>query len=74
MLKLTQGQGHKVKGQGQICDFVKTCFDYISRTNEWILIKITHRVDINEMLKLTQGQGNKVKGIGHICEFVKNLC
>ena len=21
--KLTQGQGHKVKGQGQICDFVK---------------------------------------------------
>ena len=23
MLKLTKGQGHKVKGQGQICDFVK---------------------------------------------------
>ena len=23
MLMLTQGQGHKVKGQGQICDFVK---------------------------------------------------
>ena len=23
MLKLTQGQGHKVKGQGQICNFVK---------------------------------------------------
>ena len=21
--KLTQGQGHKVKGQGHICDFVK---------------------------------------------------
>ena len=23
MLMLTQGQGHKVKGQGQICHFVK---------------------------------------------------
>ena len=23
MLKLTQGQGHKVKGQGHICNFVK---------------------------------------------------
>ena len=23
MLKLTKGQGHKVKGQGHICDFVK---------------------------------------------------
>ena len=31
ILKLTQGQGHKVKGQGQICKFVKkTCFDYMS--------------------------------------------
>ena len=28
MLKLTQGQGHKVKGQGKICKFVKkTSFD-----------------------------------------------
>ena len=24
MLKLTLGQGHKVKGQGQLCSFVKT--------------------------------------------------
>ena len=23
MLMMTQGQGHKVKGQGQICNFVK---------------------------------------------------
>ena len=23
MLKLTQGQGHDVKGQGEICNFVK---------------------------------------------------
>ena len=23
--KLNQGQGQKVKGQGQLCNFVKTC-------------------------------------------------
>ena len=26
ILKLTVGQGHKVKGQGQICSLVKTLF------------------------------------------------
>ena len=26
IFKLTLGQGHKVKGQGQICSFVKTLF------------------------------------------------
>ena len=26
ILKLTLGQGHKVKGQGQICSFVKNLF------------------------------------------------
>ena len=26
MLKLTKGQGHKVKGQGQICNYVKKLF------------------------------------------------
>ena len=25
-LKVTQGQGHKVKGQGQICYYAKTLF------------------------------------------------
>ena len=25
MLMLTKGQGQKVKGQGQLCNFVKTC-------------------------------------------------
>ena len=24
-LKVTQGQGHKVKGQGRICNYVKIC-------------------------------------------------
>ena len=26
MLKLTEGQGHKVKGQGQICKFIRNLF------------------------------------------------
>ena len=26
MLKLTKGHGHKIKGQGQICKFVKDLF------------------------------------------------
>ena len=26
MLMLTQGQGHKVKGQGRICNFVKKTY------------------------------------------------
>ena len=34
MLKLTKGQGHKVKGQGQIYSFDKKGFDYISWTND----------------------------------------
>ena len=28
MLKMIQGQGHKIEGQGQICNFVKTKFDH----------------------------------------------
>ena len=35
MFKLTKGQGHKVKGQGQICNFVrKTYFDYINKRRQ----------------------------------------
>ena len=31
MLKLAQGQGNEVKGEGQICKIVKkNCFSYIS--------------------------------------------
>ena len=30
MLKLYQGQGHKVKGQGQICSFLKNIVSAIS--------------------------------------------
>ena len=27
MLKFTRGQGHKAKDQGQVCKFVKPCFN-----------------------------------------------
>ena len=41
--------------------------------DEWILIILTHMIDIDETLKLTQGQGHKVKGQGQICDVVKHL-
>ena len=81
MLKLYQGQGHKVKGQGHICSFLKkTCFGYISWANHWTLMMSIHMISINVMLKLTKGQGHKVKSQGHkvkgqiqICKCVKML-
>ena len=68
-IKLTQGQGHKVKGQGNICSYVKLLFSYKSWTDDSILMILTYLIDIDETLKLTQGQGHKVKGQGHICIY-----
>ena len=48
MLKLTQGQGHKVKGQGQICNYTKKIFGYKSLTADCILLIIEHMIDINK--------------------------
>ena len=74
LLKLTQGQGHKVKGQGQICCYVKYWdLGYKLWTDEWILMILSHMVDINKTLKLTQGQGHKVKGQGQISNYVKKF-
>ena len=72
-LKLTQGQGHKVKDQGHICSYVKLLFSYESWTDDSILMILTYPINIDETLKLTQGQGHKVKGQGHICNYVKQL-
>ena len=60
-LKLTQGQGHTVKDQGHICNYVKLLFSYKSWTGDSILMTITYLIDIDETLKLNQGQGHKVK-------------
>ena len=65
-LKLTQGQGQKVKDQGHICNYVKLLFSYKSWTGDSILMILTYLIDIYETLKLTQGQGYKIKGQGHI--------
>jgi len=59
MLKLTKGQGHKVKGKGQIYKFVKNLFGYIPWTNDLIWMILAHMIDINEMLKLTLGHGDE---------------
>ena len=47
-LKLTKGQGHKVKGQGHIYVFMwNSCFDYKSWTDGLILMILTYVIDID---------------------------
>ena len=72
-LKLTQGQGHKVKDQGHIWSYVKLLFSYKSWTDDSILMILTYLIDIDETLKLTQGQGHKIKCQGHIRIYVTLL-
>ena len=74
-LNLTQGQGHKVKDQGHICNYVKLLFSYKSWAIDSILMILTLMIDNDETFKLTQGQGQgqKVKGQGHICIHAKFL-
>ena len=40
-VKLTQGQGHKVKGQGHICIYVKFFFQLLIITDESIMMILT---------------------------------
>ena len=70
-LNLTQGQGHKVKDQGHICNYVKLLFSYKSWAIDSILMILTLMIDIDETLKSTQGQGQKIKGQGHIRIYVR---
>ena len=59
-LKLTQGQGQKVKDQGHICNYVNLLFSYKLWADDSILMIFTDLIDIDETLKLTQGQGHKI--------------
>ena len=70
MLKLTKGHGHKVKGQGQTCNFV---IIHKSNMDDRILMVLTKKIDVYETGKLTQGQGQKVKGQGQTCNYTKNI-
>ena len=70
ILKLTLGQGHKVKGQGNICSYVKLLFSYKSWTDDSILMILTYLIDIDETLNLTQSQGHKIKGQGHMRIYI----
>ena len=56
-----------------VCMSASSVHAYESRTDDWILMMFTYKIDIYEMLKLSQGQGHKVKAQGQICNFVKNL-
>ena len=60
MLKFTLVQGHRVKGQGQICEYAKKLY-LLYTMNQWFDIDDAHMIDINKMMKLTSGQGHKVK-------------
>ena len=57
-LKLTWGQGHGVKSQGQIYSYVKKSFSHVTWTEGWIMMKITCMADINEKIILIHGQGH----------------
>ena len=70
-LKLTQGQGHKVKDQGHIRNYVKLLFSFKSWMGDSILMILLYLIDIDERFKLTQGQGHKITGHGHIRIYVK---
>ena len=72
-LNLTQGQGHKVKNQGHICNYVKLLLSYKSWAIDSILMILTYLINIDETLKLTHDQGHKVKGQGNICSYSKFL-
>ena len=50
MLELTEGQGHKVKSQGQICTYKKSIFCFRSLTDEWMLEIPTFIIDIGQMV------------------------
>ena len=47
-VKLTKGQGHKVKGQGHTCIYVNSCFGYKSLTDDIILMILTYMIFIYE--------------------------
>ena len=71
-LKSTKDQGYKVKGQGQICNYLKkNCLGFKSGTDDCIFIKLMLMIHINATLKVTKGQGHKVKGQGQLCRHVK---
>ena len=72
-----QGQGHGVKGQGQINSYVKKmnggsdldqliCMIDIDKKR-----KSTHMIEINEKIKLIYVQGHEVKGQGQIYSYAK---
>ena len=41
--------------------------------DDWIFIKLIHKVHINNSLIVIQGQGHKVKGQGQMYNYIKNF-
>ena len=51
----------------------RVLMDYKSWTDEWILMILTHMINIDEKFQIDKGQGHKIEGQGQICNNVKNL-
>ena len=66
LFKVAQVQGHKVNVKYRI--MYKNCFDYTSRRNNWILIKLIHRIDVNRTLNVTHCKSQNVKIKHVICD------
>ena len=47
-IRLTQGQGQGVKGQGQIGSYLKNCFVFKTRMDDSILMKLIYIVDVDK--------------------------
>ena len=41
--------------------------------DDWIFIKLIHKVHINNSLIVIQGQGHKVKGQGQMYNYIENF-
>ena len=73
MSELTLGQGHKFKGEGQICAYLKNGKKYLKSTDWHMLMILTYTTNIGKMSELTLGQGYKVKDQGQIFTDIKKL-
>ena len=75
MFMMTQDQGHKIKGQCQICKFVKKLFQlYV--INNWLNIDVIYTPDINwwDIDPRSRSQGQRSRSNMQCCkELVSTL-
>ena len=67
----SRSQGQRSGSNTSLCK--NNDLGFKSRTNDWIVVKLMHRVDIDTTLNVKKGQGHKVKGQGQIYSYMKKL-